>query len=90
MIGGTEKGGKNHILPGIEEDIHRSTDSMSSFATDNSTLGTLEDDLFGDIRASIQKSSKASKAAISHGKAGCGVNESQLIKFSVPLILCLE
>ncbi|XP_021638497.2 uncharacterized protein LOC110633941 isoform X2 [Hevea brasiliensis] len=82
IIGGTEKGGKNHILLGIEEDIHRSTDSISTFATDNSTLGTLEDDLFGDIRASIQKSSKGSNAAVSHGKAGSGVNEGQLIKSS--------
>ncbi|XP_021666887.2 uncharacterized protein LOC110655027 isoform X2 [Hevea brasiliensis] len=84
MIGGTEKGGKNHILPGIEEDIHRSTDSMSSFATDNSTLGTLEDDLFGDIRASIQKSSKASKAAISHASAKVDIVPQNKLKTKAP------
>ncbi|KAG8648493.1 hypothetical protein MANES_08G003400v8 [Manihot esculenta] len=77
IIGGNEKGGKNHILPGIQEDIQISTDSISTFATDNSTLGTLEDELFGDIRASIQKSCKGSNKAVSHGKAGSGVNEGQ-------------
>ncbi|KAL0344608.1 UNVERIFIED_CONTAM: hypothetical protein Sradi_4292100 [Sesamum radiatum] len=35
-----------------------STESISTFQSDNLTLETLEDDLFVDIRASIQRSSK--------------------------------
>ncbi|XP_037494358.1 uncharacterized protein LOC105642173 isoform X2 [Jatropha curcas] len=82
MIEGTEKVGKVHVLPGIEEDVRRSIDSISTLVTDISTIETLEDDLFGDIRASIQKSSKAANAAISHCKAGSRVNDGQLIKSS--------
>eukprot|EP00257_Ricinus_communis_P019500 XP_015578511.1 uncharacterized protein LOC8283823 [Ricinus communis] len=80
IIGGAEKGERKHMLPGIEEDIHRSTDSISTLATDSSTLGTLEDDLFGDIRASIQKSSKTLNTAFSQGKAGSGADESKHTK----------
>ncbi|EEF37148.1 hypothetical protein RCOM_0819620 [Ricinus communis] len=82
IIGGAEKGERKHMLPGIEEDIHRSTDSISTLATDSSTLGTLEDDLFGDIRASIQKSSKTLNTAFSQGKAGSGADESKHTKLS--------
>lgn len=90
IIGGNEKGGKNHILPGIQEDIQISTDSISTFATDNSTLGTLEDELFGDIRASIQKSCKGSNKAVSHGKAGSGVNEGQFSNRECPFYIIFE
>ncbi|KDP29074.1 hypothetical protein JCGZ_16463 [Jatropha curcas] len=83
MIEGTEKVGKVHVLPGIEEDVRRSIDSISTLVTDISTIETLEDDLFGDIRASIQKSSKAANAAISHCKAGSRVNDGQLIKLTL-------
>ncbi|KAJ6303737.1 hypothetical protein OIU77_017588 [Salix suchowensis] len=53
-------GGGKHMLPGIDEDIHKSTDSISTLASDNLTLENLDTDLFGDIRASIQRSTKGS------------------------------
>ncbi|KAK1403430.1 hypothetical protein POM88_003035 [Heracleum sosnowskyi] len=56
MIDGAEKG-KKHLLPGIEEDISRSTESISTLASENLALESLENELFKDIRASIQKSS---------------------------------
>ncbi|KAM7468158.1 hypothetical protein LguiB_015720 [Lonicera macranthoides] len=68
MIEGTEKG-KKHVLPGIEEDMSRSTDSLSTLESENLTLESLEAELFEDIRASIQKSSKASSMANSSRKA---------------------
>ncbi|KAK1361881.1 hypothetical protein POM88_046355 [Heracleum sosnowskyi] len=58
IIDGAEKG-KLHLLPGIDEDISRSTESISTLLSENLTLKSLEADLFEDIRASIQKSSKA-------------------------------
>ncbi|KAB5556148.1 hypothetical protein DKX38_007057 [Salix brachista] len=53
-------GGGKHMLPGIDEDIHKSTDSISTLASDILSLENLEADLFGDIRASIQRSTKGS------------------------------
>ncbi|KDO55273.1 hypothetical protein CISIN_1g004359mg [Citrus sinensis] len=81
MIGGTEKSSK-HVLPGIEEDIHRSTDSLSTLSSDTRTLKSLEGDLFEDVRASIQKSSMASNVANSNSKKKLGVAESQTIQSS--------
>lgn len=78
MIGSTEKSNK-HVLPGIEEDIHRSTDSLSTLNSDTMTLKSLEGDLFEDIRASIQKSSKASNVANPNSKKKLGAAESQII-----------
>ncbi|CAA3009179.1 Hypothetical predicted protein [Olea europaea subsp. europaea] len=49
---------KNQLLPGIKEEIRRSIDSISSLESDNFTVESLEDDLFVDIRASIQRSNK--------------------------------
>ena len=46
-----------HILPGIEE-FWKSTESNSTLDSDYS-LASLEIDLFDDMRASMQKSSKA-------------------------------
>ncbi|XP_074368920.1 uncharacterized protein LOC141708956 isoform X2 [Apium graveolens] len=68
MIDGAEKG-KKHILPGIDEDIGRSTESISTLLSENLTLKSLEADLFEDIRASIQKSSMASGISNSNRKA---------------------
>lgn len=63
MLEGVDMGGKK-LLPGIQEDdIHRSIDSISTLESDSLTLDSLEADLFHDIRASIQRSSKASSAA---------------------------
>ncbi|XP_050230376.1 uncharacterized protein LOC126679400 [Mercurialis annua] len=80
IIQGAERSERKPMLPGIEEDVHRSTDSISTLATDCSTLTTLEDDLFGDIRASIQKSCKASNIAVSETKLGSGVDKVKLSK----------
>ncbi|KAL2485261.1 endochitinase A [Abeliophyllum distichum] len=57
MLKGAGKAEK-HLLPGIEEDIRRSTESISTLESDSLTLESLEDDLFSDIRASIQRSSR--------------------------------
>lgn len=68
MIEGADKG-ERQLLPGIEEDIRRSNESISTFASENLTLESLEAELFEDIRASIQKSSVASNKKISNHKA---------------------
>ncbi|KAL2509497.1 uncharacterized protein Fot_33144 [Forsythia ovata] len=57
MLKGAGKAEK-HLLPGIEEDIRKSTESISTLESDSLTLESLEDDLFTDIRASIQRSSR--------------------------------
>ncbi|GLT79315.1 hypothetical protein SLA2020_508070 [Shorea laevis] len=81
IIGGTEKC-KKHLLP-IQEDINRSCDSLTTtIGSDALTLESLEADLFGDIRASIQKSSKASVNANSSVKKESGVAETQTVLFS--------
>lgn len=77
IIGGTEKC-KKHLLP-IQEDINRSCDSLTTIGSDALTLESLEADLFGDIRASIQKSSKASVNANSSVKKESRVAETQTI-----------
>ncbi|XP_031271172.1 uncharacterized protein LOC116129592 [Pistacia vera] len=82
MIGGTEKREKHVLLPGIQEDIHRSTDSLSTLDSDTLTLKSLEVDLFKDIRASIQKSSRVSNVANSNNKKKLGVTESQTMQSS--------
>lgn len=57
MITKTDKKEKR-VLPGIQEDISGSTESISTLQSDSLTLESGEDDLFLDIRASIQRSSK--------------------------------
>ncbi|XP_038701377.1 uncharacterized protein LOC119998195 isoform X2 [Tripterygium wilfordii] len=69
MIGGTEKGEKQ-VLPGIQEELHRSTESLSTIESDSLTLENLECDLFEDIRASIQKSSKVKNTTNLSSKVG--------------------
>ncbi|KAF9588605.1 hypothetical protein IFM89_013692 [Coptis chinensis] len=66
-----------HPLPGIEEDIRRSAESNSTFDSDNLTLESLEVDLFGDVRASIQRSSKGSNLAYPNSLAGPGKSGAQ-------------
>ncbi|KAB2630789.1 hypothetical protein D8674_008308 [Pyrus ussuriensis x Pyrus communis] len=74
MIDGDKTGKK--MLPGIQEEIHRSTDSISTLGSDTLTLEGSEANLFEDVRASIQKSSKASKAVNESMKDGLGVTET--------------
>ncbi|XP_062165691.1 uncharacterized protein LOC133872246 isoform X2 [Alnus glutinosa] len=78
IIEGVEKGEK-HTLPGIQEEVHRSADSISTLESDCLTLESLEGDLFGDVRASIQKSSKVSSAANARSNTGSGVTETQSV-----------
>ncbi|XP_023766632.1 uncharacterized protein LOC111915193 [Lactuca sativa] len=59
MIERGEKGMKNQ-LPGIEEEVYRSMESISTLESDSLTLECLEAELFEDIRASIQKSNTKS------------------------------
>ncbi|GMI84857.1 hypothetical protein HRI_002155000 [Hibiscus trionum] len=48
-----------HVLPGIEQEFWKSTESDSTLDSDYS-LSSLEIDLFDDMRASMQKSTKSS------------------------------
>lgn len=76
IIEGVEKGEK-HKLPGIQEEVHRSAESISTLESDGLTLESLEADLFEDVRASIQKSGRASNAANPRTKDRSGVAETQ-------------
>lgn len=69
MIKGNVKS-ESQTLPGIQEDVRTSNDSISTLESDN--LENLEAELFGDIRASIQKSSKALNMTSVNGKAAPG------------------
>lgn len=70
--------GQKQMLPGIQEEVHRSTDSISTLESEALTLESVEADLFEDIRASIQKSSKAIKMAEENSKVGSGVRETKV------------
>ncbi|XP_022745681.1 uncharacterized protein LOC111295994 [Durio zibethinus] len=67
ILGGNEKG-EIQALPGIQEDVNKSCDSLTTLDSETLTLEGIEADLFEDIRASIQKSNKVSNAANSSGK----------------------
>lgn len=57
MMTGADKSEKTSLC-GIQEEITGSTESLSTLESDSLTLEACEDDLFLDIRASIQRSSK--------------------------------
>ncbi|KAG2685718.1 hypothetical protein I3760_10G139300 [Carya illinoinensis] len=78
IIEGVEKDEKQK-LTGIQEEVQRSADSISTLESDGLTLESLESDLFEDVRASIQKSSKVSNAAKARSKTGSGAAETQPI-----------
>lgn len=84
MIKGADKN-ERKTLPGIEEDVRRSNDSISTLESDNLTLENLEVELFEDIRASIQKSSKMFNMTSISSKAASGKCQpnSSLKKMSV-------
>lgn len=73
MINKGFKKAKTRLLPGIKEELQRSAESNSTIDSDRFSLESLEIDLFEDIRASIQKSSKESNLAISSHQMGLGV-----------------
>ncbi|RDY01213.1 hypothetical protein CR513_15489, partial [Mucuna pruriens] len=64
IIEGVEKDEK-HELPDIQEDVYKSCESISTLESDSLTFESvdMEGDLFEDVRASIQKSSKKSSPA---------------------------
>ncbi|XP_068473269.1 uncharacterized protein [Phaseolus vulgaris] len=64
IIEGVEKEEK-HELPDIQEDVYKSCESISTLASDSLTFESaeVEGDLFEDVRASIQKSSRKSSPA---------------------------
>ncbi|XWS56473.1 hypothetical protein CRYUN_Cryun09bG0088400 [Craigia yunnanensis] len=70
-----------HMLPGIEEEFWKSTESNSTMDSDYS-LSSLEIDLFDDMRASMQKSSKASNLVNSSCKlqSQTGIQITQISK----------
>lgn len=70
--------GQKQMLPGIQEEVHRSTDSISTLESEALTLESVEADLFEDIRASIQKSSKSIKMAEENSKVDSGVRETKV------------
>ncbi|KAL1199269.1 hypothetical protein V5N11_017134 [Cardamine amara subsp. amara] len=62
MMETNRKSGKK-ALPTIQEDINRSTESISTFQSDCTVDNSQEFALFEDVRASIQRSAKATDAA---------------------------
>ncbi|KAG5584438.1 hypothetical protein H5410_044872 [Solanum commersonii] len=69
------KGGDKQTLPMIEEDVRQSLDSISTLESDNLTLEHIESELFGDIRASIQKVAIPTSGDLS-AKTDNGANSS--------------
>ncbi|KAL3646732.1 hypothetical protein CASFOL_009276 [Castilleja foliolosa] len=81
MITGADKCEK-HLLPGIQEEITESTESLSSLGSETLTRETHEEDLFVDIRASIQRSSKmASNLRISNSRTAAVEVDNAAISF---------
>lgn len=72
------KGGDKQTLPMIEEDVRQSLDSISTLESDNLAIEHIESELFGDIRASIQKVAIPAIGDIS-AKTDNGVNSCKLI-----------
>ncbi|XP_010426971.1 PREDICTED: uncharacterized protein LOC104711893 [Camelina sativa] len=62
MMESNHKSGKK-ALPTIQEDVNRSTESISTFRSDCTVENSQEFVLFEDVRASIQRSAIASDAA---------------------------
>ncbi|XP_073298007.1 PWWP domain-containing protein 5-like [Primulina huaijiensis] len=62
MLEGPEKSDKK-LLPRVEEDIS-GNESISTFETDILTVDSLENDLFDDIRASLQRSNEKASNTI--------------------------
>ncbi|KAL4272268.1 hypothetical protein GQ457_13G012850 [Hibiscus cannabinus] len=81
MLGGNEKG-QIQTLPGIQEDVNKSYDSLTTLDSETLTLESLEADLFEDVRASIQKSNKVSVTANSTGKKELKITDGKTVSFS--------
>ncbi|XP_057801468.1 uncharacterized protein LOC131016762 [Salvia miltiorrhiza] len=71
---------EKRILPGIQEELTGSTESISTLQSDSLTLESNDDDLFLDIRASIQRSSrKVSNLTNSNSKIAAMVLDDRAI-----------
>ncbi|KAG4163951.1 hypothetical protein ERO13_D01G205900v2 [Gossypium hirsutum] len=81
MLGGNEKG-QLQALPGIQEDVNKSYDSLTTLDSETLTLESLEADLFEDVRASIQKSNKVSVTANSSGKKELKTTDTKTVSSS--------
>lgn len=80
---------EKRMLPGIQEEICRSTDTISTLESDTLTLESIEANLFEDVRASIQKLSKASSVVDKSTKVGSGVTENGITCGKRTLITCI-
>ncbi|GMI80998.1 hypothetical protein HRI_001769100 [Hibiscus trionum] len=81
MLGGNEKG-QIQTLPGIQEDVNKSYDSLTTLDSETLTLESLEADLFEDVRASIQKSNKVSVTVNSSGKKELKTTDAKTVSSS--------
>ena len=72
-----EKGQKK-MLPGIQEEVHRSSDSVSTLGSDTLTLDSVETNLFEDVRASIQRSRRAVTMAAESSKVGSELRQTKV------------
>ncbi|XP_004497464.1 uncharacterized protein [Cicer arietinum] len=73
MIEGVGKGDKRaSSLPAIQEDVHGSYESISTLSNNSLTQESLEDDLFEDVRASIQNFGRMSDVARANRKVSSG------------------
>lgn len=81
MIKGAEKI-EMQKLPGIQEDMQRSTDSISTLVSEDLMLENFEAELFEDIRASIQKSSKAYNTTNANCKITSGESQAVTCKLA--------
>ncbi|KAK8371418.1 hypothetical protein V6Z12_A01G243700 [Gossypium hirsutum] len=81
MLGGNEKG-QIQALPGIQEGVNKSYDSLTTLDSETLTLESLEADLFEDVRASIQKSNKVSVTANSSGKKEFKTTDTKTVSSS--------
>ncbi|OMO72563.1 hypothetical protein CCACVL1_17706 [Corchorus capsularis] len=89
MMKGNEKG-EIHTLPGIQEDVNKSYDSLTTLDSETLTLESLEADLFEDIRASIQKSNKASNITNASGKKELKTADTQILSSSKKVELATQ
>lgn len=72
-VGRNEK----RVLPIISEDVQKSSDSISTLESEIMPLESIEGNLFEDVRASIQKSSRIVGKANSRTKVEPGRQEAQ-------------
>lgn len=85
MIEGVGKGDKRaSSLPAIQEDVHGSYESISTLSNNSLTQESLEDDLFEDVRASIQNFGRMSDVARANRKVSSGFQTGSCKSLSAP------